>query len=151
MRKQIAAALLASCPLFAVAADWYRFNETGERTDLLDRSTLIRKGQHVTSWSKVSFRTPQVYRGGEADGVRYRSAMQFADFDCSKRTIYIVAVNYFAEDDADGSVIHVEKPVPGERPFFTPIAPDSVAEVWMKHACARTKRNSRSSLQAPNR
>jgi len=87
MRKHVIAALLASCPLFAGAADWYKFNDTEERTDLVDRSTMVRKGNHVTTWSKVRFRVPQVYKGGEATGARYSSAMQFADFDCSKRAI----------------------------------------------------------------
>jgi hypothetical protein len=31
MRKHVIAALLASCPLFAGAADWYKFNDTEER------------------------------------------------------------------------------------------------------------------------
>lgn len=62
MRKHVIAALLASCPLFAGAADWYKFNDSGERTDLVDRSTMVRKGNHVMSWSKVRFRVPQVYK-----------------------------------------------------------------------------------------
>ena len=139
MRKHVIAALLASCPLFAGAADWYKFNDSEERTDLVDRSTMVRKGNHVMSWSKVRFRVPQVYKGGEANGARYSSAMQFADFDCSKRAIYIIAVNYFEGSDVDGSLTYAEKPLPGELPFFAPVAPDSVGEAWMKYVCSSAK------------
>ena len=139
MRKHVIVVLLASCPLFAGAADWYKFNDTDERTDLIDRSTIVRKGDHVTSWSKVRFRVPQVYKGGEANGAWYSSAMQFADFDCSKRAGYIIAVNYFEGSDVDGTLTHAEKPVPGELPFFTPVAPDSVGEAWMKFVCSFPK------------
>jgi hypothetical protein len=76
MREHVVAALLASCPLFAAATDWYKFNDTEERTDLVDRSTMARKGGHVTTWSKVRFRVPQVYKAGEANGARYSSARQ---------------------------------------------------------------------------
>lgn len=139
MRKQVIAILLTLCPLFAKAADWYKFNDTEERIDLIDRSSLVRKGVHVRSWSKVSFRAPQVYKGGEADGARYSSAMQFAEFDCAKRRIYIIAVNYFEGSDITGSLVHAEKPVLGEPPYFTPVAPDSAGETWMKNACASIK------------
>jgi len=47
------------------------FNDTDERIDLVDLSTLVHKGTDVTSWSKVKFRVPQVYKGGEANGTRY--------------------------------------------------------------------------------
>jgi len=43
--------------------------------------------------------------------------MQFADFDCAKRAIYIIALNYFEGSDADGALAYAEKPVPGELPF----------------------------------
>lgn len=139
MRRPVTAVLLASCPFFAVAADWHKFNDTEERIDLIDRSSLVRKGTHVTSWSKVSFRVPQVYRGGEASGARYGSAMQFANFDCVKRTIYIIAVNYFEGSDVDGALVHAEKPLLHESSLFTPVAPDSVGEAWMKSACSPVK------------
>jgi hypothetical protein len=140
MRKQIIAALFSLCPLLAEAADWYKFNENEERVDLVDRSTVVRKGTHVTSWSKVKFRVPQVYKGGEAAGALYSSAMQFADFDCARRAIYIIAANYFEGSDVDGSLTYSEKPIPGEQPYFVPVAPDSIGEAWMKYVCSSANR-----------
>lgn len=140
MNNPIILVLLVLCAPLALAADWQKFSETADRSDLLDRSTLVRKGEHVRSWSKVSFSTPQVFKGGGADGVRYNSALQFADFDCDSREIYMILVNYFGGHDADGQLLHTEKPVPGERPTFMPVAPDSIGESWMKMACSMVKR-----------
>jgi hypothetical protein len=122
MRKQIIAALFSLCPLLAEAADWYKFNENEERVDLVDRSTVVRKGTHVTSWSKVKFRVPQVYKGGEAAGALY------------------IAANYFEGSDVDGSLTYSEKPIPGEQPYFVPVAPDSIGEAWMKYVCSSANR-----------
>ncbi len=140
MRKSIFLGLFMLVHPVAFAAEWRKFSETELRSDYIDRSTLARKGKHVRSWSKVAFSAPQVFRGGAADGIQYRSALQFADFNCESRELYVIAVNYFAGLDADGALLHSEKPMPGERPAFTPIAPESVGESWMKQACSAPDR-----------
>ena len=140
MKTTIIFVLLAAGMPLASAADWQKYNETEERFDYLDRSTVVRKGGNVRSWSKVNFAEPQVFKGGSGDGTRYSSAMQFGDFDCKARELYMVMVNYYAGPDADGGVVQSEKPTPGERPAFMPVAPDSVGESWMKKVCGEAKR-----------
>lgn len=141
MKKLLFFVLLGVCASSTFAADWKKLSETESRSDFLDRSSVSRKGVHVRSWSKVKFRAPQELKGRVSEGTHYSSALQFADFDCDARELYLVSVIYYAGTDVNGRLLHSEKAARGEVPSFTPVAPGTVGETWMKNACNKPNKN----------
>ena len=140
MKTTIICLLLAVYAPSALAENWEKFSETDKRSDFIDSSSLVRKGTHVRSWSKVSFVEPQVYKGNLANGANFSSALQYADINCEAREMYMVKVVYYAGMDADGGVVVTENPTPGERAAFDPVTPGSVGDIWMRRACVQVKR-----------
>lgn len=133
--KTILLALNLVCSANASAAEWEKITTSDDSTHYVDREGVVRKGSHVRSWTKVTFDGPQTYKGGQSNGTKYGSMLQYADIDCDTREMYIVSALYYVGADGEGKVAVAERPTPGEQPNFSPIVPGSVGEVWMKYVC----------------
>jgi len=111
-----------------VYAEWVLVSgddETG-LTVYADPDTIHRKGNLVTMWGLIDYKTIQIIAGDSLLSIQRQN-----EYDCAEARTRMLAFTWFSGNMGGGQVVHSDS----DEDKWKPVAPDSVAEALWKIAC----------------
>ena len=114
--------ILAAIP---ARAEWVEIGESVSLTLYMDPATLGKEGNHRKAWVLYDFRRRAA--SGEL------SARIFREFDCDRRRVRTLSVDYFPDSMAGGAVLS-KSDTPDE---WSDVAAKTVNSIELEYACAK--------------
>ena len=108
-------------------ADWTKIGGDDISTDYVNLATIRENGNIVKMWSLANFSNAQK----AYDGRSYKSSKIQSEYDCKEEKKRTVAVTNTSQNMGEGEIIFTGS-VTND---WSPIVPDSIAEIKWKIAC----------------
>jgi hypothetical protein len=126
--KKVLLALLLALVSTSARAAWTLAGGNDESTSYVDMTTINKKGDLVTMWYLVDFKSPK----GESK--KYLSTNGEDEYDCKKELYRTIAIFNMSEKMGKGAVVDsfVTKSIE-----WKPIQPQSIAHILWDVACTR--------------
>lgn len=117
--------VLSSSP---ACAEWVLVSGDDEAglTVYVDSDTIRRKGNLVTMWGLIDYKTMQIIAGDSLLSIRRQN-----EYDCAEVRTRMLAFTWFSGNMGSGQAVHSDS----DEDKWKPVARDSVAEALWKIAC----------------
>jgi hypothetical protein len=119
--------VLRSGPVYA---EWVLVSGDDEAglTVYVDPDTIRRKGNLVTMWGLIDYKTIQIIAGDSLLSIQRQN-----EYDCAEVRTRMLAFTWFSGNMGSGQVVHSDS----DEDKWKPVAPDSVAEALRKIGCGK--------------
>jgi len=129
--KKIILTFLAIISIQANAVEWIPIADDESIKQLIDRSSIQRRGDIVYFWTMKNFKNIQ-YIGK----YKYMSIKQLKKINCKTKQLAFDYAYFLSKKDGEGDLVYTAEP----ENIYTPIPPESVAELQYTIACVIYKK-----------
>ena len=119
--------LLSYGPAYAEWVAVYVIDQSGV-TIYVDSDTIRRKGDRVTMWELIDFKTPQ-----SLAGISFLSLKKQSQYDCVEEQARRLTVTDFSGNMGNGEVVYIDS----SEQKWSPVAPESAGQELWKLACGK--------------
>ena len=120
--------LLSSGPVYAEWVEVYVIDQAGGATIYVDSDTIRRKGDRVTMWELIDFKTTQALAG-----LSFSSLKKQSQYDCAEEQMRRLTVTDFSGNMGNGEVVYTDS----SEQKWRPVEPDSSGQALWKVACGK--------------
>ena len=113
-------------------ADWVKVASNELNTGYADPATIVKKGDTVTMWALLDFKTSQPI--ADKPGSGHRSQKAHFEYDCKDKRAKMLAVIFYSENMGKGNPLNAGKTV---SETWHPVPPLSGTEKLWNLACGK--------------